>query len=117
MKMKNIVRDFMIAGLIIAATASVAMAAQPSDGNICLLVNELKGVFRTLRTLAFVGAAFMMAAWAWEFISKGDAKMDDLKKKGIALIVGFAMLFAVGIMLQLVLTGNIPGMNCIIEPW
>ena len=60
------------------------MASSPAfaDG-MCDLIGSLKDVFKILRTLAFIGAAFYIAGWAWDFIKAGEAKVDDVKKKGI----------------------------------
>ena len=102
MKLKNILKNFTFAGIIVGVSLSSASAA-----NICPLIKELQGVFSILRTLAFVGAAFMLAGWAWGYISGGESKMEDIKKKGIALLVGFSILFAVGIVLQFVLSGTV----------
>jgi len=112
MKLKRFVRDFMIAGLIVAASANLALAAQVDESAICALINELQGVFRILRTLAFIGAAFMIAMWAWDFIAGGDPKLTEIKKKGLALLVGFVMLFAVGAILTFAMAGNLPGVSC-----
>ncbi len=77
-----------------------AMAAGPA-ADPCVLIASMQGVFKTLRTLAFVGAGFLIASWAWGYITKGDGKvMDDLKSKGISLLVGFTLLFSIGIVLQ-----------------
>ena len=83
-------------GLIaVFAAMGTASAADP-----CVLIGGMQGVFRTLRTLAFVGAAFMIAGWAWGYISSGKAELKDVKDKGIGLLVGFALLFGIGIVLQ-----------------
>jgi hypothetical protein len=82
------------------AAISGAAAATQLDSNPCILIDSMRGVFTTLRTLAFVGAAFCIAGWAWGFISNGEAKMDDLKKRGVGLLVGFTLLFGIGIVLQ-----------------
>ena len=66
---------------IIAMMVSVPAFAAVNESAICGLMKELKGVFGLLRTLAFIGAAFYIAGWAWEFISKGEAKPDEIKKK------------------------------------
>lgn len=96
--MKKIMKQFAFAGLALLAGVGMANAAQ--TGNVCLLIGEMQGVFRTLRTLAFVGAGFFIANWAWGFIKAGDVKMDDLKDKGVGLLVGFTLLFSIGIVLQ-----------------
>lgn len=94
--MKKLMKQFAFAGFAIIAAMGMANAA----GNVCLLIGEMQGVFKTLRTLAFVGAGFMIAGWAWGYISKGEAKMEDLKGKGIGLLVGFTLLFGIGVVLQ-----------------
>lgn len=89
---------------IIAMMVSVPAFAAVNESAICGLMKELKGVFGLLRTLAFIGAAFYIAGWAWEFISKGEAKPDDIKKKGTGLLVGFILLFTIGVLLQILAT-------------
>lgn len=87
---------------IVAIMASVPAFAATNDG-LCDLIRKLKGVFQTLRTLAFVGAAFYIAGWAWDFISKGEAKTETIKSKGTGLLVGFILLFSIGLILSFVL--------------
>ena len=110
---KKILKTFAFATLFIAAGVGMAHANSPY-GDACALVQSLQGVFRTLRTLAFIGAAFCIGGWAWGYISKGaGAGLDELKKQGIGLLVGFAMLFGVGIVLQF-----LPGMaGCAAMGW
>ena len=101
---------------IIAMIVSVPAFAAVNESAICGLMKELKGVFGLLRTLAFIGAAFYIAGWAWEFISKGEAKPDDIKKKGTGLLVGFILLFSIGVLLSvLVSTSGGKIFNCIPE--
>ena len=88
-----------IIGMMVAGPAFAAGSAVNASA-ICQLVNEMASVFKMLRVFCFIGAAFMIAGWAWGYISKGEAKMDDLKKQGTALIVGFILLFAVGLIFQ-----------------
>lgn len=113
--MKKIMNKISFA--IIAMMVSVpAFAADP----VCDLIKNLKGVFGLLRTLAFVGAAFYIAGWAWEFISKGEAKMDVIKGKGIGLLVGFALLFMIGAILSFLLSAtgqHTLGCQEITQPW
>jgi len=92
-----------IIGMMVASPAFAAI----NESAMCDLVRELGGVFRMLRTFCFIGAAFMIAGWAWGFISAGEAKPDDIKKKGIGLLVGFLLLFGIALILQfLVSMGN-----------
>lgn len=89
---------------LVAVMASVPAFAAEND--MCALITRLKGVFGLLRTLAFVGAAFYIAGWAWDFIKGGEAKMDDVKKKGIGLLVGFSLLFMIGLVLSFLLSAS-----------
>lgn len=117
--MKKMLKKIGFAGLVILAGATVAVAAQPGAGGVgvvnndglCGLISQMQGVFKILRTLAFVGAAFLVAQWAWGFIKAGDVKMDDLKDKGTGLLVGFILLFSVGAVLQFLLSST--GMSAI----
>ncbi|MBO7066122.1 MAG: hypothetical protein J6W40_00690 [Alphaproteobacteria bacterium] len=107
--MKKIMNKINFA-MIAAMTAFPAIAANGGSASggingeaICTLVKQLAEVFKMLRVFAFIGAAFMIAGWAWGYISKGaigDGKgssLDELKNKGTALIVGFVLLFAIGL--------------------
>ena len=89
---------------IIAMMVSVPAFADVNYGPVCDLVKEFKNVFSLLRTLAFVGAAFYIAGWAWGYISSGKAELKDLKDKGIGLLVGFAILFLIGLVLSFFLS-------------
>ena len=94
--------NFAIIGLM--ASMAPAMAAASIDSGLCKLVAELGGLLKTLRTLAFIGAGFLIAQWAWEFITKpGDVKLEKFKEKGVGMLVGFFLLFAVGAVLTFLL--------------
>ena len=85
--------------------ASAQAAPMMAGSNVCGLINQLGDVFKILRTLAFAGAAFVLAGWAWTFISKGydadDAtKLDKgIKQKGIGMLIGFGLLFGLGLLM------------------
>lgn len=100
--MKKIARKINMA-IIGVMTAGPAMAAVNEEG-LCELLTDLRGVFNMLRTMAFIGAAFIIANWAWGYISKGEVKMDDLKNKGAGMLVGFILLFGVGMILSFLMT-------------
>jgi membrane protease YdiL (CAAX protease family) len=68
----------------------------------CELIKSLKPVIQTLRTLAFIGAAFVLMDWAWGWIKDGKVEKDKLKDQGIGMFVGFFVLFGVGMILQFV---------------
>lgn len=107
--MKNLLKKLGFAGIVVltgasAALAAVAGGAGVNNSGLCNLIGRMYGVFQILRTLAFVGAAFIIAGWAWGYISKGEVKMDDLQKKGTGMLVGFVLLFGIGIVLQFFLS-------------
>ena len=73
------------------------------NSGVCKLIDQLKPVIQTLRTLAFIGAAFLLMDWAWGWMKDpAKATKDDIKDKGIAMLIGFFVLFAVGFILQFV---------------
>ena len=94
--------NFAIIGLMVSVPAFAA------DTNaMCTAIKELGKVFNLLRTMAFIGAAFYIAGWAWGFISKPeDAKMDKIKEKGQGLLVGFFLLFLVGVLLSFIMSAT-----------
>lgn len=100
---------------LIAIMASMPVFA--ADGNtlnakgFCGLLVKLHEVFNWLRILAFIGAAFYIAGWAWEFISGGKAEMKTIKEKGTGLLVGFILLFMIGALLSFVL--SVSGMKMV----
>ncbi len=96
--MKKLITKLNVA--IIAAMAATPAMAAPGDNGLCALIIKMHDVFALLRTLAFVGAAFVIAGWAWGYISKGEVKMDDLKNKGTGMLVGFVLLFGIGVVLS-----------------
>lgn len=110
--MKKFAKKLNIA-LIAMFVSGGAMAAPAANGigDICTLIHQMHGVFITLRTLAFVGAAFIIADWAWGWIKGGEVKKDDVQNKGIALLVGFGVLFGIGILLSAVI-GNPALIGC-----
>lgn len=124
--MKNILKKIGLAGVVVLAAGGAAMAAGAAGGvgvnesGLCALIGQMYGVFKILRTLAFVGAAFIIAGWAWGYISKGEVKMDDLQKKGTGMLVGFVLLFGIGVVLQFFLSSaglEIIGCQNIIMDW
>lgn len=112
--MKKISKYFLIATTFIMANVPAFAAGE--NKAVCDLINSLKPVINVLRTLAFVGAAFILMDWAWTYI-KDPSKVtkDDLKDKGIGMFVGFFLLFGVGMILQFV--GSTKGagyFNCVV---
>ena len=95
--------NFAIIGLM--ASMAPAMAAAKIDDGLCTLVAELGGLLKTLRTLAFIGAGFLIAEWAWGFIAKpDDVKLETFKKKGVGMLVGFVLLFGIGTVISFLIS-------------
>ena len=94
--------NFALIGLMV----SVPSFAAGGDNGMCLALQQLHGVFNLLRTMAFIGSAFYIAGWAWGYISKGEAKMDDIKTKGQGLLVGFSLLFLIGVLLSFIMSAT-----------
>ena len=120
--MKRIMNKFNMAiiGMMVASPAF----AVANESALCMLVAELKPIFNMLRTFCFIGAAFMIAGWAWGYISKGkvgdkDGAMGELKEKGTGLLVGFLLLFSVGIILQFLVAASGKGgsLGCGLGQW
>lgn len=100
------------------------MAANPTftvGKEMCDMIKELQVVFKTLRTLAFLGAGFLLAKYGWEAISTGKLNGKDLiegvKTTGISMIVGFALLFAIGVILSVLINGRITGCPELTQGW
>ena len=84
--------------------AGPALAAGDISG-MCELIAEMQDIFKLIRTLAFVGAGFLLAKYAWEAISTGklNGEADLVKgaqKTGVPMLVGLILLFAIGTILQ-----------------
>lgn len=113
--MKGLLKKIGFAGAVIMAGASMpalaAAAAGVNADGICGLIYQMYGVFKILRTLAFVGAAFIIAKWAWGYISSGKVDLNDLREKGTGMLVGFVLLFGIGVVLSFFLSSA--GMSAI----
>jgi len=110
----------------VPAFAAKTSAAAGSKDGICSLITEFKSIFALVRTLAFVGAGFILAKYAWNLISKGDmagkgdGKTDlttELKTYGLPMIIGFVLLFAIGAILTGLLRGDILCKEVITGKW
>lgn len=98
--MKKVMNKLTFAAIAVMTSVPAFAAGNP----LCELINKMHDVFNILRTLAFVGAAFYIAGWAWGFISGGKVDVKDLKDKGTGLLVGFVLLFAIGVLLSFVMS-------------
>ncbi len=103
---------------------NASMAAEPTftvGKEMCDMIKELQDVFKILRTLAFLGAAFILAKYGWEAISTGKVGGKDLiegvKTTGISMIVGFALLFVIGVILSVLIDGRITGCPELTQGW
>lgn len=127
--MKSLLKKIGVAGFVMLAGGAAALASPTAGGvaavnadGLCGIINEMYGVFKILRTLAFVGAAFIIAGWAWGYISAGKGvDMEDLKKKGTGMLVGFVLLFGIGVVLQFFIFSNtgLSAIGCedVIKQW
>ena len=97
--------------IICLMTVMPVFAALPKrqvtvESDMCKLMTSLHDVFNILRIAAFIGAAFYIAGWAWDFIAKGKAEMKDVKDKGLGLLVGFSLLFIIGAILSFIMSAT-----------
>lgn len=90
--------NFALIGIMIPMFAFAETKDIAVDSKLCEVITSLQDVFKTLRILAFIGAAFFIMRWAWEYISAGDVDLAKAKKQGVSLIVGFSLLLLVGIL-------------------
>ena len=112
---------FALLTLLVVAPAMAATAALPDmKQTVCELMAQFGSVFNVLRILAFVGAGFTIAGWAWGWISGGEGpKIEDLKKKGTGLLVGFIVLFGIGAIISafMSMTGEGGSFDCVVDMW
>lgn len=114
--MKKVMNKFNFAIISMMATMSAfgadpaaSKVSVPVSAEMCKLLVKMQGVFHILRAAAFIGAAFFIAGWAWTYISNaGDDKkgftIEDAKKKGTGLLVGFTLLFIIGIVISFIMS-------------
>lgn len=118
--MKKTISKFAVV-VTLAFITSNAMAAAFDPNVLCPLFEELGGVFEMLRTLAFGGAGFIIAGWAWGYINDGgkNVKLDDAKTKGLGMLVGFMLLFSIGAIIQVFLNmaGDNGSLDCMVNMW
>lgn len=108
--------------LVVLLVCSTAHAADNiASKEFCDLIQELQGAFKILRTGAFVGAGFMLAKYAWEAITTNKIASKEmtegLKTVGIPMIVGFTLLFSIGIVLSFLANGENFGCPQLLSGW
>ena len=102
--MKKLTKRINFAIVAIMVSMAPVMAA-PAKGDavqaLCNLATNFNGIFKAIRLLAFIGAGITIAGWAWGYIVNGkEVKVvDEVKTKGVALLVGFALLFGLATVL------------------
>lgn len=108
----------MVVGSAIAADTGQQFAISKE---MCDLIKELQSVFKTLRFLAFLGAGFILAKYGWEAISSGKINgkelIEGVKTSGISMMVGFALLFMIGVLISILLNGRATGCAELITGW
>ena len=117
--MKKMSKYALSAVIALSVLSQNAFAVNMGDQSaLCALLSNFSGVIGTIRTLAFVGAAFMIMEWAWNFIKDPDkeATKDKIKDKGIGLLLGFGLLLGVAFLLQFVSSAaGQESLGCIVE--
>lgn len=117
----NLIGRLIATMVVISMYANSAFAATASD-EMCKLIEQLQGVFQTLRIFAFVGAGFILAKYGWEAITSGKIGgksniADGIKEIGVPMIVGFALLFSIGIILGFFMNGENFGCPALTTGW
>ena len=112
----------LIAALFIVNFANAASIAGSNTAGLCALIAQLQGVFKTLRILAFIGAGFILAKYGWDAITSGkiagkDSVTEGLKSIGVPMIIGFALLFSIGILLGFLSNGENFGCQNLTTGW
>ena len=79
-------------GAMVSMSLFMQNAMAANDG-LCDLIKGLSPVIKTLRTLAFVGAAFVLMDWAWGWIQKGEVGKETafLFKDGFIFLICLQM--------------------------
>ena len=122
-KTASLIGGLFSALMLISVPAIAATGIPGTDvSGLCALIRQLQSVFKTLRILAFIGAGFILAKYGWEAISSGklagsENVVDGLKKIGIPMIIGFALLFSIGILLGYLSNGDNFGCPALTTGW
>ena len=115
--MKKLMKKLNFAIIGVMASVSSSMAAASADDALCMLAEKFADIFSIIQTLAFVGAGITIAGWAWGYISGGKAinPTDEVKNKGIPMLIGFILLFGIGTVLSIfmAMTGEGGSRGCV----
>lgn len=108
-------------GPLCAAGMGAPAFGMDAQSGLCALITQMHGVFQTLRILAFVGAGFILAKNAWEFISTGKIGgkegVEALKNVGVPMLIGFFLLFSIGVVLSMLMQGHIVECAGVLSRW
>lgn len=99
---------------------ALAATSPELTATVCALAEQFGDVFNILRILAFIGAGFIIAGWAWGWISSGKGpETKDIKEKGLGLLIGFAVLFGIGAIVSafMAMTGEGGSLQCMETMW
>lgn len=112
---------FALLAMLVTVPAMAATAGLPDmKDTVCDLMAQFGSIFNVLRILAFVGAGFSIAGWAWKWIQEPDKfKVDDVKSKGVGLLVGFTVLFGIGAIISafMSMAGDGGSFGCVVDMW
>ncbi|MDW3024504.1 MAG: hypothetical protein R8N50_02335 [Alphaproteobacteria bacterium] len=106
--------NFAIIGVMVSAPA-MAVSSNITDA-VCKLSEQFGEIFSVIRLLAFVGAGVTIAGWAWGYISAGKIEVvKEVKEKGIAMLIGFILLFGIGTLVSvfMAMTGEGGYFECV----
>ncbi len=117
----RLVAPIVAATLVLVCCPAVAATGGGNTG-LCKLIMQLQSVFKVLRVMAFVGAGFILAKYGWEAITSGklggkETVADGLKAIGVPMIVGFALLFSIGIIMGFLTNGENFGCAALTTGW
>ncbi len=120
--MPNLNGRFVALLLLVPTAGFAARAGAIGTSGLCALIEQLQGVFHVLRLCAFVGAGFMLAKYGWEAVSKGklggkDSVTEGLQAIGVPMIIGFSLLFSIGIVLGFLTNGENFGCAALTTGW
>lgn len=122
MPKKNVGLYTSIFACVSAVLVVPAFAAPAMNSGLCDMIARFQEVFKLLRTLAFVGAGFILAKYGWDAITSGkiagkESVTEGLKSIGVPMIIGFALLFSIGILLGFLSNGENFGCQNLTTGW
>ncbi len=114
--MKKLMNKINFAIVCAMVSAPAVALEQGMRDALCEMGEQFGSIFEILQILAFVGAGVTIAGWAWGYISAGkiDA-IKEVKEKGIAMLIGFFLLFGIGTVLSIFMgmVGENGSLDCV----